>query len=148
VAVFAPLLIDDDEALRGQAPRLWRTVQDAPLTPEVRDILGQVLEYWFFERFRGLTAKEIWAMLNLVTPIQETKAYQSIFAEGEAKGKAEGEAKGKAESLERLLTRRFGPLPAWATQRIEAAPVAQLDAWLDGIFDAASVAELIGDDMG
>ncbi|WP_300971369.1 hypothetical protein [Thiocapsa sp.] len=39
-------------------------------------------------------------MLNLVTPIQETKAYQSIYAEG------------KAESLKRLLTRRFGPLPA------------------------------------
>jgi len=91
-------------------------------------------------------------MLNLVTPIQETKAYQSIFAEGKAEGEVKGEvkgkAKGKAESLERLLTRRFGPLPAWATQRIEAAPVAQLDAWLDGIFDAGSVAELIGDDMG
>ncbi len=36
-------------------------------------------------------------MLNLVTPIQETKAYQSIFAEG------------KAESLKPILTRRFGP---------------------------------------
>ncbi|WPL19395.1 UDP-glucose 4-epimerase [Thiorhodovibrio winogradskyi] len=92
---------------------------------EVRDILSQVLEFWFFERFRGLTAKEIRAMLNLVTPIQKTKAYQSIFAEGEVKGKTEG----KAESLKRLLVRRFGPLPVWAMQRIEAAPVAQLDAW-------------------
>ena len=36
-------------------------------------------------------------MLNLVTPIQETRAYQSIFAEGEAKGDAKGKAKGKAE---------------------------------------------------
>jgi hypothetical protein len=36
----------------------------------------------------------------------------------------------------------------WATQRIEAAPVAQLDAWLDAIFDAASVEELIGGDAG
>jgi hypothetical protein len=85
-----------------------------------------------FERFRGLTAKETWEMLNLVTPIQETKAYQSIFAEG------------KAESLKRLLVRRFGPLPVWAMQRIDAAPVAQLNAWLDAIFEAASVAELMG----
>jgi hypothetical protein len=79
-------------------------------------------------------------MLNVVTPIQETKAYQSIYAEGEVKG--------KAESLERLLTRRFGPLPVRAEQRIDAAPVAQLDAWLDGIFDAAGLEDLIGEDAG
>ena len=152
VAVFAPLMIDRDEDLRSRAPDLWRTVQTARVAPEVRDVLTQVLEFWFFERFRGLTAKEIWAMLNLVTPIQETRAYQSIFAEGEAegkvKGKAEGRAEGKAEStasvLKRLAARRFGPLPDWARRRIEAAPVAQLDAWLDGIFDAESLVALIG----
>jgi len=148
VVVFAPLLINDDGDLRARAPVLWRTVQEAPLDAAVRDILSQVLEFWFFERFRGLTAKEVWAMLNLVTPIQETKAYQSIFAEGKAEGKAEGETEGRAESLKRLLVRRFGPLPVWATHRIDAAPVAQLDAWLDGIFDAASVEGLIGGDVG
>ena len=83
-------------------------------------------------------------MLNLVTPIQETKAYQSIFAEGEAKGeetglakgKLLGKAEGKADDLKRLLRRRFDNLPAWAEQRIDTASIAQLDAWLDGIFDA------------
>ncbi|WP_295578423.1 hypothetical protein [uncultured Lamprocystis sp.] len=43
---------------------MWRTVQDGSLAPQVREILGQVLAFRFFERFRGLTAKEIWAMLN------------------------------------------------------------------------------------
>ncbi|QVL51305.1 MAG: DUF2887 domain-containing protein [Thiocapsa sp.] len=156
VAVFAPLLIADDDDLRARAQGLWRTVQEASLAPEVREILGQVLEFWFFERFRGLTAKEIWAMLNLVTPIQETKAYQSIYAEGEVKGKAdgkvegkaEGKVEGKAESLKRLLTRRFGPLSTGAEQRIDTAPVAQLDVWLDGIFDAANVEDLIGPASG
>jgi len=168
VAVFAPLMIDRDEDLRAQAPTLWRTVQTALVTPEVREVLSQVLEFWFFERFRGLTAQEIWAMLNLVTPIQETRAYQSIFAEGEAtgkvKGKAEGKAEGRAEGkaegmaegkaegmaegkasvLKRLAARRFGPLPEWARRRIEVAPVAQLDGWLDGIFDAETLVALIG----
>ena len=95
-------------------------------------------------------------MLNLVTLIQETRAYQSIFAEGEAKGeakgkaegKAEGEAEGKASTLKRLLTRRFGAVPAWAERRIDAAAVAQLDSWLDGIFDAANVEDLIGPGSG
>ena len=141
--MFAPLLIDHEEELRARAPILWRTVQEAPLAPAQRDILTQVLEFWFVERFRGLTAKEIWAMLDLVTPIQETKAYQSIFAEGEAKGQVEG----KAEGLKRLLTRRFGSLPVWAEQRIGAAPVAQLDTWLDGVLDATSLEDLIGDEI-
>lgn len=154
LAVFAPLVIDDETELRQRAAACWRTVRDAPVPAATRETLSIVLEFWLFERFRGLAAEEIWTMLNIVTPIQETRAYQSIFiegqakgrAEGEAKGKAEGEAKGKAGSLKRLLTRRFGPLPAWAEQRIEAAPSAQLDDWLDGIFDAASLAALIGPD--
>jgi predicted transposase YdaD len=82
------------------------------------------------------TDEEIWAMLNLVTPLEETKAYQSIFAKGEAKG--------KAGTLCRLLTRRFDTLPTWAEQRIAAASETQLDTWLDGIFDAASVEDLLG----
>ncbi len=95
-------------------------------------------------------------MLNIFTPLEETRAYQSIFAKGEAKGRAEGKAegeakgeakgevKGKADSLKHLLTRRFGPLPKWATARIDAASIAQLDAWLDGIFDAQSLEDLLG----
>jgi predicted transposase YdaD len=172
LAVFAPLVIDDEAELRQRAAAYWRTVQEAPVSATTRDTLSMVMEFWFFERFRGWSAKEIWNMLNIVTPIQETRAYQSIFiegkaegeakgraegeakgrAEGEAKGKAEGEAKGRAEgetkgkagSLKRLLTRRFGPLPAWAEQRIEMAPMAQLDEWLDGLFDAPGLTDLLG----
>lgn len=148
VAVFAPLIIADDDTLRAQAPTWWRTVQEAAVSTEIRDRLAQVLEFWFFERFRGLTAKEIWAMLNLITPIEETRAYQSIFAEGmakgEDKGKAEGKAEGKASTLKRLLARRFGSVPAWVESRIEAASIEQLDAWLDDIFDAASPEALLG----
>ena len=112
-AVFAPLVIQDDAELRAYAPQLWRTVQTAPLPPGARDALAQVLEFWFFERFRGLTAKEIWAMLNLLTPIEETRAYQSIFAEGEVIGEAKGKAIGKASVLKCQVSRRFCALPTW-----------------------------------
>jgi predicted transposase YdaD len=83
-------------------------------------------------------------MLNLLTPLEETRAYQSIFAEGEAKGEAKGKAEGKASALKRQLTHRFGAIPLWAQRRIEAAPSAQVDVWLDGIFDAANLEALIG----
>jgi len=89
-------------------------------------------------------------MLNLLTPLEETKAYQSIFAKGEARGRTEGKTEGKTEAkvgtLCRQLTRRFGPLPLWATQLITAAPESQLDTWLDDIFEATSVQALLGED--
>jgi hypothetical protein len=88
--------------------------------------------------FQGQSSEKAW--YNLLTPIQETKAHQSILAEGKIEG--------KAESLKRLLTRRYGPLPAWAEQRIDAATAAQLDGWLDGIFDAANLEDLIGPASG
>lgn len=144
VAVFAPLIIDDEAELIERAPALWRTVQDASLAPAVREGLSQILEYWFFDRFRSLTAEEIWAMLNSLTPLEETRAYQSIFVKGEAKGKVEGKAEGKADGLKRLLGHRFGTLPGWAVERIDGARIEQLNSWLDRIFDATDVEHLIG----
>ena len=73
---------------------------------------------------------------NLITPIQETRAYQSIYAEGKAEG--------RASTLKRPLERRFEVLPAWAAARLDAATLPQLETWLDGIFDADSIETLIG----
>lgn len=136
LAALAPLVINDDTELQARAPELWQRVQDAPLAADERDTLAQVMLFWFLERFRELTAKEVWSMLSLLTPIEETRGYQSI--------KAEGKAEGKAEALTGLLTRRFGPLPAWAGARIAKASIAQLDVWLDGIFDTRDLTDLLG----
>ena len=67
---------------------------------------------------------------------------------GRAEGRAEGRTAGKAEGIGHLLARRFGPLPPWAAARIAAASAAQLDAWLDGLLDAASIADLLGPEGG
>ncbi|WP_295390742.1 DUF4351 domain-containing protein [uncultured Thiodictyon sp.] len=75
-----------------------------------------------FERFRALTAKEIGAMLNLVTPIQETRAYQSIFAEGRQR---------EANLVLRHLDRRIGPVPKPHQERITVLPIDDLEALLD-----------------
>jgi predicted transposase YdaD len=110
VAVFAPLVIEDDAELRALAPTVWRRVNDAPIAPESRALLSQVLEFWFIERFRDLSAKEIWAMLNALTPLEETHAYQSIYAEGKTDGITEGKAEGKAEGKSDALTAARTPL--------------------------------------
>jgi hypothetical protein len=40
---------------------------------------------------------------------------------------------------ERQLTRRFGPLPPEAVDRIHQAALPQLETWLDSIIDAPSM---------
>jgi len=147
VAVFAPFILDSDEALTQQAPRLWQTLHSASLPEAVRVRLEQILEFWFFERFKTLTAQEIYAMLQTLVPLEETRAYQDILAKGIAKGEAKGEArgiaKGEALLLKRQIVRRFGALPDWAQARIDAAAAAQLDVWAEAIFDARDIEQLL-----
>jgi hypothetical protein len=44
-----------------------------------------------------------------------------------------------AATLLKLLTRRFGPVPAAAEQRIRSARIDELDAWLDSVIDAPAL---------
>lgn len=78
-------------------------------------------------------------MLNLITPLEETRFYQDIHAEGAVRG----EARGKANHLKRLLARCLGGLPDWALQRISRVSSEQLDAWLDGVLDTGSLDALL-----
>ena len=54
-------------------------------------------------------------------------------------GRAEGRAEGKAEALLRLLERRFGAVPEDSRARVLAAPIEDLDAWLDAVILAPSL---------
>ena len=146
VIAFAPL-IQSKKQLSQSAAGQWKALHAAPLDEGVRDRLQECYQYLIFERFKQLNEEEIKQMLTELVPIEETRAYQSIFAKGEARGVVKGEAIGeitsKRQTLKRQLKRRFGELPDWGIERIDGADVSQLDAWLDGIFDAESVAGLL-----
>lgn len=81
--------------------------------------------------------------------VEEIKAESEV--RGKAKGKAEGEIKGeikgkiegKIELLKRIVIRRFGPLPYWANERIESANMERLESWVEMIFEAQSIDELL-----
>jgi predicted transposase YdaD len=64
-------------------------------------------------------------------------------ARGEARGEAIGEARGLADgerrALRRFLTRRFGPLPEWAEQKLTTAGPDTLERWSEQAADAASL---------
>jgi predicted transposase/invertase (TIGR01784 family) len=60
---------------------------------------------------------------------------EKLKQEGRQKGRQEGEGR----LLGRQLERRFGPLPAWAKERITASTPEQIEAWAERIFDAATL---------
>jgi hypothetical protein len=71
--------------------------------------------------------------------------YQSDFAKQYiGLGRAEGELHGRAALLQRQLTRRFGPLPVEATDRLSAATIDELDAIGERLLSAQSLDEALG----
>ena len=58
------------------------------------------------------------------------------------RGRAEGQSEGQARVLLKLLTQRFGMLPADVTERVRAASVEQLDVWAGNILGAKTLDEV------
>jgi hypothetical protein len=44
--------------------------------------------------------------------------------------------------LKRLLARRFGPLPAWAEEKITHADRDELERWADRVLEAKNLEEV------
>jgi hypothetical protein len=63
---------------------------------------------------------------------------------GIQKGRMEGRVKTLHETALALLELKFGPLPDWATQMIDQADAAKLDAWIKGVLTAESLEALLG----
>ena len=67
------------------------------------------------------------------------------WAEGYlAIGRTEGRLEGEIGVLTRQLTRRFGALPTWAENRLNAATEEGLAEWADAVLDASSLADVLG----
>ena len=63
----------------------------------------------------------------------------AVRRDGLEEGKREGELEGEAVVLERLLTRRFGPLDEATRSRTRGAGLKQLELWTDRILDAPTL---------
>ncbi len=59
-----------------------------------------------------------------------------------AEGELKGEIKGERLALQRLLARRFGPMPTEVTERISNAAQPEIELWLDRVLDAKQLADI------
>lgn len=74
-----------------------------------------------------------------LSKIKDDAAWDLAKAGFVAEGKAEGEIAGQILVLKRQLIRRFGALPAWAEEQINAANAVQLEKWAEEIFEVQDI---------
>jgi predicted transposase YdaD len=76
--------------------------------------------------------KEV-GMINVMENKVLGPIMQQQFELGEQKGRNEGRSEGRSEGrqavLQELLTEKFGSLPAWAVQRLQAGSAEELHSW-------------------
>ena len=63
--------------------------------------------------------------------------------QGLEQGIEQGIVKGEALVLQRLLAKRFGPLPAHVVHTISTASAEQIDTWVDRVLDAPSLEDVL-----
>ncbi len=72
----------------------------------------------------------------------EKKAQQKGHEQGLQAGLQAGVQAGQLALLRRQIEKRFGALPRWATERLEAMPAAELENLSERVLDAVSMDDL------
>ena len=115
VAVFSPLLIENEEVLEREAAPCYNWIQQSELPATVRKTLAEVFINWLEQRFSHKGKLEIEEMLLGQLPdLRDTQSGKDLIAIGKVEGKAEG----KAEGLLKLLEIRFGKVPGAVREAI------------------------------
>jgi hypothetical protein len=66
-----------------------------------------------------------------------------LIRESLEKGRDEGRVEGQREIVLRQLSKRFGPLPSWAEERITQATTEQVELYVDAVLTSASLEEVL-----
>ncbi len=89
-------------------------------------------------RFGKTLEREVRDM-PITTSILEHDVLGPLFKKGVRQGRREGEL----AILRRLIEKRFGALPVWASEKLAALPASKLEDLSERVLDAKSVKELL-----
>jgi predicted transposase YdaD len=133
------LLLLPEDQLPATAAAIQQQVADTALSDEITDVIAAIL----LSRFNGRSITDICAMGGItVDDFTNSVAYREIYGLGQQKGQQEGRKAEAAAMTQRLLLRRFGPLATDQQARIEALPLAELEALADALLDFQTAADL------
>ena len=119
---------------------LRRRSKNTLIIPEIRGL--EELKMTLAEKF------DQWAEEHKRQGLQEGRVEGRMEGrmEGRVEGRVEGRMEGRVEGetlvLQRLLFRRFGPLPNDVLARIAAASEADITRWVDRVLDAVCLEEV------
>ena len=132
----------DLESLQRAVDRIVEIIQAAPNKQRTDAIVTR----WLKRHLRWLGAGAELEQLNSVVEEKDMLAenWKYLGEKERLEGRQEGQLEGERRVLERLLTRRFGELPGWATERLAAATAEQLESWADEVLVADSLDEVFG----
>jgi predicted transposase YdaD len=123
------LLLLPEEQLPASSTVIRQQAAATPLAPDIDDVIAAIL----LSRFNGRSITEICAMGGItLDDFTSSVAYKEIYGhgleEGEQRGRQEGRQAEAASLTLRQLQRRCGPLSPDQQSRIQALPLAELEA--------------------
>ena len=81
--------------------------------------------------------------MGLYVEIESNAFLRNIRNSALAEGRNEGRVEGGASIVRRLLQSKFGPLPEWASERLEHATAEQAEQWSDRVLNARTLTEVL-----
>ena len=76
---------------------------------------------------------------------EENSMMKGFNQQAREEGISQGRREGERAVLERLLRRRFGPLPPAVRETLGAASATDLEVWADNVLDAGTLDDVFGD---
>ena len=81
--------------------------------------------------------------MKWISPLEQSFIEKGL-QQGLEQGLEQGRKEGATALLERLLTRRFGPLPQPVRNKLAKADLAHIEAWSDALPEASSLKQVFG----
>jgi len=98
VAVFKPLVVEDEVTLAEMAKEYYRDINTSSLDESSRTAMADVFLNWLLQRFKQMTRKEIEMLIISELPdLEDTTAGKELIRIGEKRGEKRGEQRGKKE---------------------------------------------------
>jgi hypothetical protein len=94
--------------------------------------------------------KQVWHEIETIEEVKKMEYVTSVermgIAQGRVEGRVEGLLEGESKLLKRLLERRFGTLPSWASDKINSAVEQDFECWCDAVLTAPTLEAVFNKD--